>query len=587
MAHVRTTIAKAGTAALTVCAALCLVAPAQAATAKRPKVSATISACAGEALTIAATADPAGARAVKGSKLMLRFQALPLFHEARSTEWLDLGKAKKVNRLQSFDGLAADLWLGAVRWRFVRGRKTVASGISRTASGRAGGKKGKAGCVLPIGLRPKDVLPPFVALTPNDGAWHRAPLDLRIDAADDLSGVAEVYSRVDGGPVTSGRTLTLAGEGAHTVEFGARDVAGNRSATGVATVRVDAAAPSAPVIDFPPAVTGDTTPQVRWSASSDSGSGVRRYFVAVNASDGRLVATRDVPATGDASQSITLGELAAGNYEVQVFAFDGAEPDPFVTASSKRAFQVTNQPPGVASSDPADGEQVPYSGRNGNVIVTFDREMNAATVNSSTVTLTRNNSSAQPSYTVTCASPCVSATLDPAGALEGSYTLQVSSGVSSAEGTAITPYTATFGVNFYDNDFNSDCDGFGDSPWTCNGAVLVISNPSRSIGGNTYTSTGPAVAHMQSTKQLRVRFDVPTYSEGQSLDSWSAGVSLDGGACGGGISGSSASGPQSFTVNPGAASTVAPCFVLTLVGGSSGPSNTSFAVDNLVVDRVP
>jgi hypothetical protein len=332
-------------------------------------------------------------------------------------------------------------------------------------------------------------------------------------------------------------------------------------------------------------VTGDTTPQVRWSASSDSGSGVRRYFVTVNASDGRLVATRDVPATGDASQSITLGELAAGKYEAQVFAFDGAEPEPFVTASAKHPFQVTNQPPSVASSDPADGQQVPYSGRNANITVTFDREMNPATVSNSTVTLTRNNSGSQPSYTVTCASPCVSATVDPAGSLEGSYTLDVSSGVTSTEGTAITPYSATFGVNFYDNNFNSACDGFDDSPWTCNGAVLVISNPNRSIGGNTYTSVGPAVPHMQSSKQLRVTFDAG-YSESQGLDSGAAGVSLDGGACSAQLS-NVTSGQQSFTVNPGAASTVAPCFVLTLVGGSSGPSNTSYSVDNLVVDRVP
>ena len=234
--NVRTTIYRAGMAGVAACAGLCLAIPATAGAASRPKVSATVSACGGESMTVAATADPAGARSVRGTKLMLRFQALPLFHDPQNGAWLDLGKAKKTNRSQSFSGLAADLWVGAVRWRFVRGRKTVASGIARSATGRAGGKRGRAGCVLPIGLRPKDLLAPFVTLTPNDSAWHRAPLDVRFDAADDLSGVAEVLSRVDGGPVVSGRTVTIASEGAHTVEYSARDVAGNRSPTQSATV---------------------------------------------------------------------------------------------------------------------------------------------------------------------------------------------------------------------------------------------------------------------------------------------------------------------------------------------------------------
>lgn len=589
MASVRRTISRAGTAGLAACVVLFAAGSAEAAI-KRPKVTATVSACAGDSLTIATTADPAGARSVRGTRLMLRFQALPLFRDGKATEWLDLGRAKKLNRTQSFGELAADLWVGAVRWRFVRGRRTVASGLARTASGRAGGRRGRASCMLPIGLRPKDVLPPFVALTPSDSSWRRAPVEARITAVDDLSGVAEVYSRVDGGAVTSGRTVTLAGEGAHVVEFGARDVAGNRSPTGVATVRVDGGAPTAPVIDFPPSVTGDSTPQVRWSAASDSGSGVRRYFVAVNASDGRLVATREVSASGEATQSITLPELAAGAYEVQVFAFDGTEPDPFVTASAKRGFEVTNQPPMVASSYPADGATLQYANRNDSLVVTFDREMNPDTVTSSTITLTRSNSSTQPAYTVTCAAPCLSATVDPAAPLEGRYTLGVSAGITSAEGTAIPAYSATFVVNFYDNAFAGACaaDGFNDAPWTCAGSALLISNPSRTTLGNSFTSIGPAVPYQQSTKPLQFTF-LSTYSEGSNLDSGSGGVSYDN-------SGSCQTQPpvpiganqtHSFSVTPPPGTdTVAACFVLTLTGGS-GASNTSFQVDELVVARAP
>jgi hypothetical protein len=555
---------------------------------------ATISACAGESLTVAATADPAGARSLRGTRLMLRFQAFPLFREGRSAEWVDLGKAKKLNRTQSFGELPADLWVGAVRWRFVRGAKTVASGVARTKSGRAGGKRGRAACLLPIGLRPRDVLPPFVALTPNDSSWRRAPVEAQIAAVDDLSGVAEVYSRVDGGAITSGRTVTLAGEGAHVVEYGARDVAGNRSPTGVATVRVDAAAPSTPVIDFPPSVTGDSTPQVRWSAASDSGSGVRRYFVAVNASDGRLVATRDVPATGDATQSVTLSELAAGTYEVQVFAFDGVEPDPFVTASAKRGFEVTNQPPTVASTDPAHGAVRPASQRGNPIVLTFDRAMNPGTVNDSNITLTRTGGSAS-AYTVACTSPCLSALVTPQDQLDGEYTVAWSAGVLSEEGAALQASSATFHVNAFQTTFDGGCGGWSTNPapnpWSCPGnSARAVENAVRGtlLGGTRISETiGPAVPYVPDNNAMYLTFDA-AFTQGAS-DSYQGGLSFDGGACTYG-SAQSSSGTKTVTISaPVNRSTVAVCFRLSIVGSGSSetPAGTSLTVDNVVLDRSP
>lgn len=579
-------------AGLVACLALLAASPAGAAT--RPSVTATISACSAESLTVAATADPAGARSVRGTKLMLRFQALPLFREGKSTDWLDLGKAKKVNRTQSFGELPADMWLGAVRWRFVRGRKTVASGVARTRSGRAGGKRGRAGCLLPIGLRPRDVLPPVVALSPSDSSWRRAPVDARISAADDLSGVAEVYSRVDGGPITSGRTVTLATEGAHVVEYGARDVAGNRSPTGVATVRVDAGAPSAPVIDFPPSITGDTTPQVRWSAASDSGSGVRRYFVAVNASDGRLVATRDVPASGAATQSITLSELAAGAYEVQVFAFDGVEPDPFVTASAKRGFEVTNQPPTVASTDPANGAVRPASQRDDPIVLTFDRTMNPATVTDANITLSRTGGSTS-AYTVACTSPCLSALVTPQDQLDGEYTVAWSAGVLSEEGTPLQAGGATFHVNAFQTAFDGGCAGWSTNPapnpWSCPGnAARAVENAVRGtlLGGTRISETiGPAVPYVPDNNAIYLTFDA-TFTQGAS-DSYQGGLSFDGGACSYG-SAQSSSGTKTVSLTaPSNRSTVAVCFRLSIAGAgnSETPAGTSLRVDNVVLDRSP
>jgi hypothetical protein len=314
---------------------------------------------------------------------------------------------------------------------------------------------------------------------------------------------------------------------------------------------------------------------------------VRRYFVTVNAADGRLVATRDIAATGDPTQSVTISEgLPPGDYETQVFAFDGAVPDPFVAASEKRAFKVSDQPPGVASSDPANGATLAYSRRNDNLVLTFDREMDPTTVNNSTVTLRRDGTLV--GYNASCSTPCLSVVVDPTGGpVEGNYELAASAGVKSIEGAALQPYTGAFRANFYDNAFTS-CDGFDDGPWACAGGVLSA-GPPRTPGLQTFTSIGPAVPYVASVKQLRMTFQ-STYAEGSGVDSGSAGFAYSGSpaTCSTQVIVPVGTLQQSFSLTPpGGTTTVAPCFVLTLAPGSSGASGTSWQLDDLVVDRAP
>ena len=583
------TRALVGIAALS---ALCAPTGAHAAT--KPKASATISACSGDRLTIAATVDSAGVRKLRGTTIQVRFHALPLFGLPRATGWLGAGKAKKVNRSQAFAELPADAWVGAVRWRFRKGRKTVASGLTRTRSGRAGGRRGRGTCVLPVGLRPKDLVPPRASISPTDStAWHRAPLALRINAEDDFSGVADVYSRIDGGPVVSGRTPSITGEGEHLVEYGARDVAGNRSPGASVRLRVDGGPPTAPVIDFPPATTGDTTPEVRWSAAADTGSGVRRYFVTVNAADGRLVAARDVAATGASSQSVTISEgLAAGTYSAQVFAFDGAVPEPFSSASAKRSFTINDQPPSVSSTSPADGAVVPASQRGQDIVLSFDRAMDAATVTDANITLTRTGGQ-DPTFSVTCGSPCVSATIDPQGDLDGEYTVAWTSDVQSAEGDALTAGSITFSVNAFETRFDGGCGGWstsGDYTWTCPGnnsrAVINPVRDSLLAGPRTAETVGPAVSYVPDGNPMHLTFDA-SFTQLDS-DSYRAGLSFDGGACTYG-SALTSGGTKTVQINaPSNRSTVAVCFELTIQGeGSGGATGSSLTVDNIVLDRTP
>ncbi|HVI19270.1 MAG TPA: hypothetical protein VM712_12875, partial [Gaiellales bacterium] len=128
---------------------LALAIPAGADAAKSPG-SATITACKGDALTVAGKVVTTGkaARKVRGANLQLRFQALALFGLPRAGEWRDLGKKGKGSGQQVFTGLGFDNWVGVMSWRFKRGSKTVLSGNERSQPARIGGAKGRANCTL-------------------------------------------------------------------------------------------------------------------------------------------------------------------------------------------------------------------------------------------------------------------------------------------------------------------------------------------------------------------------------------------------------------------------------------------------------
>jgi hypothetical protein len=331
---------------LTAALAVAAVLPGQAMAAgdKGPvRVVATIVACGGESLTIAAEVAPTSSSAdlgpVRRARLRLKFEAAPLFGRMRKKRELDLGRTTSARRAERFSNLRAQSYTGIVRYRWVRGSRTVLSGIARTQKARVAGRRGKAACSIKVGRRPVDTQPPIITPVPNDQAWQRGPLQVRFFVFDDLSGVKLVVSRVDGGPFVRGRAVTVSGEGSHTLEYVARDAAGNQTPTGSVTLRIDEGAPSVPTVTAPAGSTTDTTPDITWNASSDSASGVAGYAVLVRDSGGAIVWSQDVPAS--APLSVTVGQtLAAGSYTAEVVAYDGAAPEPF-TATGTSAFSVT------------------------------------------------------------------------------------------------------------------------------------------------------------------------------------------------------------------------------------------------------
>jgi hypothetical protein len=321
---------------------------------------ATIAACAGESLTVGFELEPstrqadrrAAARAlrrVRGARLRVRVEAAPLYGPTRSADEVDFGRATSARRFERFAELPAQTYTGVVRYRWVRGSRTVLSGLVRTRKGRAAGRRGRASCTLEVGKPPVDRLPPFVLPVPFDGAWKRGPLNVFLYAVDDLSGVALVAWRLDAGPVTRGRRLQITTEGAHQLTYIARDAAGNQTRPATVTLRVDTNPPTVPAIAAPSGTSTDTTPEIRWAASTDSGSGVKSYVALVRNASGAIVWSKVVPA-GDPTTATVPDALAPGQYTAEVYAFDGTAPQPFNSRDSS-SFSIVTGSPTTTDSD--------------------------------------------------------------------------------------------------------------------------------------------------------------------------------------------------------------------------------------------
>ncbi|WP_409341266.1 DUF4855 domain-containing protein [Paenibacillus sp. MBLB4367] len=83
-------------------------------------------------------------------------------------------------------------------------------------------------------------------VTTDDAApgWHRTEQTVRLQATDDLSGVAKTYIGVDGEPSEEGTQAAIGQEGKHTVTYYSVDRAGNSETVKRADVWIDRTAPS-------------------------------------------------------------------------------------------------------------------------------------------------------------------------------------------------------------------------------------------------------------------------------------------------------------------------------------------------------
>jgi hypothetical protein len=415
---------------------------------------ATISACGRDNIAVAGKVSLTGrsARKARGAVLQVRFQALPLFGLPHSADWKTVGKKTKASSQELFPGLPADNWVGVMSWRFKKGRKTVLSGLARSEALRVGRSKGRSSCTIAEGLKPVDKTPPALFILPSVDAWYHAPANVQLTASDDFSGVQSVRYGLDGGakqPIKNGSTFQIPDQGDHTVDAEATDVAGN---TGVlsAKVKVDGGPPSKPSLSRPFSVTQSATPQFTWSASTDSGSGMRGYVLTIRkASDNSIVAFQVVGADTTSipsPASLTDGET----YTATVTAVDNTADVPWTVDSDALTFRVDSNADATAFS-PASGTILSGSANSTNFTISLDRVADKSTVTTDKVKLERSNGS-QPTYAVNCNTPCTQITVDPSGSLpEGHYTLSLQGVTSSDEGLVFSG-SAKYAVPFAEGD---------------------------------------------------------------------------------------------------------------------------------------
>jgi hypothetical protein len=195
--------------------------------------------------------------------------------------------------------------------------------------------------------------PAFVAGAAFNTTWI-APADLPLGAS---AGVDHYVVIIQG--VGSGQVLVVTGTGTsvplldgvrYTVTVAGIDGAGNWGDSATANFTADNTGPSAPPnLLAPPPAAGTLLVNASWSASADSGSGVREYRVSLGTTPGGSEIFADAPASNTSVQWIGV---PGKTYYVTVWAVDNAGNVGPKTTSGPVAVTVAATPITESSSGP-------------------------------------------------------------------------------------------------------------------------------------------------------------------------------------------------------------------------------------------
>lgn len=147
-----------------------------------------------------------------------------------------------------------------------------------------------------------------VSAPAGGNGYYKGAAQVTLTAADNLSGVANKFYRVDGGATqTYGSPFSVSGDGNHSVDFWSVDLAGNTSNVGTTSVNIDTTAPLSQASKSGTAGTNGWylgTVQVSLSAA-DTLSGVQTTFYKI---DTGTTKTYTVPfsVTGNGPHTVTF-----------------------------------------------------------------------------------------------------------------------------------------------------------------------------------------------------------------------------------------------------------------------------------------
>jgi cytochrome c len=178
-----------------------------------------------------------------------------------------------------------------------------------------------------IRIKELDITAPVTTATfadPGSSGWHAGQVPVELAATDVGDGVDRIEWSLDGGPWTRYTgTITVTGDGEHTLLYRAVDRAGNVEADKAATIKIDASRPTLMVAGVADGrVYGDATDLVISWRAEDATSGVASVTGTLNGeaiTSGRVVPLYQLP-LGIHALSVVASDRA-GNRTEQALTF--------------------------------------------------------------------------------------------------------------------------------------------------------------------------------------------------------------------------------------------------------------------------